>query len=317
MIKIFSRKKEKRSYKTLAVIGVILLIIILFSLLISALPKASIKQKSKVILLPISGILQVSGGENNAQVTSAQELSDWLTQIKKEKDVKAVILEINSPGGGVVASMEISDKIHSLNLPTIAWIRDMSLSGGYWVASSSNYIISHQASLVGNIGTSAAYLEFSGLLESFNITYRNITSGKYKDIGSPLRELSSEEESLLHSKIDKLTDIFITSVAQKRNLTNSQIQRIKTGEYFLGIEAIELNLIDELGSEQQVLNKVAQLLNTTQDKLQIIPIKQKKNLLATIYGNEQAAKAFGEGFGKAFFDRLEIEAKGRQEIIAA
>ncbi len=310
------KRKEKRNYKLLAIIGVIILIIILFSLLISALSKVSIKQKQKVVILPISGVLQVSGGENNAGITSVQELSDWLEQIKADKQIKAIILEINSPGGGVVASMEISDKLRSLNLPTVAWIRDMGLSGGYWVASSSDYIIAHPASLVGSIGTTAAYLEFAGLLQSFNITYRNITSGKYKDLGSPLKELSGEEEDLLHLKINKLTDIFVNSVSQKRNLTNSQLSKIKTGEYFLGIEAIELNLVDELGSETQVLNKVASILNTTSDKLQIIPIKQKKNLLATIYGNEQTAKAFGEGFGKAFFERIELETKGRGIIEA-
>ena len=110
-------------------------------------------------------------------------------------------------------------------------------------------------SITGSIGVSGSYLEISGLLERFNITYQNLTTGKYKDTMSPFRKLEEEEKEMILKKLKIIHNHFIEEVAKNRNLDKEEVERLANGMFYLGTEAKELKLVDALGS-REVLSSI-------------------------------------------------------------
>lgn len=105
-------------------------------------------------------------------------------------------------------------------------------------------------SITGSIGVISSYLEFSGLMDKYGVGYERLVAGDFKDAGSPFRQLRSGEKELLEQKLDTVHQFFIEEVAANRHLTESAVQEIATGEFYLGVEALELGLVDELGDKQ-------------------------------------------------------------------
>jgi len=251
-------------------------------------------------LVHINGVIYSGSGPGyNDGNTYSEDVSKVLDQIKKNKNIKAIIFEINSPGGGAVGSYDISQeikKVRASGLLTVALIREQGTSGAYWIASSCDYVISHPLAITGSIGVLASYLEFSGLLERFNITYENINAGIYKDTMSPYRELTEEERVLLKSKINLIYEEFVRQVAENRNLSEDKVKELATGMFYIGSEAKELGLIDETGNEDQAIHYVEAKIKEESN------IKEYKisNSLYSLYGVQ--SKVFywvGQGIGSA------------------
>ena len=171
----------------------------------------------------------------------------------KDSTVKGIILEINSPGGAVVASQEIADAVKSLNKTKYAVIREVGASGGYWIASATDKIIASPMSITGSIGVIGSYLEFSGLFEKYGIGYERLVSGDKKDIGTPYRDLTSEEKTLMENKLRIVHEYFIKQVAMNRHMEIEDVRKVATGEFYLGSEAKELGLIDEFGNKETAI----------------------------------------------------------------
>lgn len=223
----------------------------------------------KVAIIPIKGEISLypSGSFFSPGGTSAESTLQKLENAQEDISVKAIILEINSPGGTVVATKEIVRAIHNFNKPVVAWIREIGASGGYWVASAADIIVADSISITGSIGVSGGYLEFSELFEKYGISYTQLVSGKYKDIGSPYKELTSEERELLLSKLNIIQELFIEDLKSNRNLTNETLEKLSTAEWFLGIEAKELGLIDIIGSKSEAIYHANALANISSSEL--------------------------------------------------
>jgi protease-4 len=201
-----------------------------------------------------------------------------IAELEKAEDtpgIKAIILDINSPGGSGVAADEISQKIKSMNITTVAVIRDMGASAAYWIASSTDYIYANRMSITGSIGVIGSYLDFSGLIKDYNVTYRRYVSGELKDMGSPFKEPSEEETALYQSIIDKMKSFFVQEVALNRDLPMKKVEELATGQIYLGVEAKELGLIDETGTRQDAVDYIERKLNITAS---VVEFKQKKGL---------------------------------------
>src|SRR3989339_423358 len=168
-----------------------------------------------VALIPIEGV--ITGSEDSEfifeSVTASPDTIELIEKADKNPSIKAIILEINSPGGSAVASEEIANAVKKTNKTTVAWIREVGASGAYWVASSSDHIVASRMSITGSIGVIGSYLEFEGLADRYNLTYRRLVSGKYKDIGDPFRELTQEEQEILQKSLDEIRDYFVGEVA--------------------------------------------------------------------------------------------------------
>ncbi len=186
--------------------------------------------------------------------TSSNRVIKQINAIKEDNSIKAVVFEINSPGGEVVASEEIVRAIKNLDKPKYALIRTMGASGAYWAASQTDYIIANPLSYVGSIGVLGSYIDFADFIEENNITYNRVVAGKYKDMYSPFKKLTDEEKSIMDKNVNIIYDYFVSSVAENRNKDIKYIEELATGEIFIGKDALDLGLVDALGSKEELKN---------------------------------------------------------------
>ncbi len=259
---------------------------------------------SNVALIPIKGVI-TSEKESNFMfetATSSQEIIDFIEKANKNKNIRAIILEINSPGGSAVASEEIANALKKTNKTTVAWIREVGASGAYWVASASDYIIASRASITGSIGVISSYLEFQGLLEKNNITYQRLVAGEYKDIGSPFKKMTSEEKLIFQQSLDSIRSIFVSEVARNRNLNKKEVDKLANGLFYLGIQAKELGLVDQLGSKDEVISYIEKKENITVD---IIEYERESTLLEVLSGLlSKQSFLVGKGIGSSLFNKI-------------
>ena len=218
---------------------------------------SKINLEDKIAVIPIYGPITISGSSSfiiEESGSSSNSIIEFLDKANSDSSVKAIILEIDSPGGTVVASEELANAVKSSNKPTVALIREVGASGAYWVASSANKIIASPMSITGSIGVLGSYLEFSEIFEKYGITYQELTAGELKEIGSPFKPLTPKEREIIQKKINLIHDYFIDEVSRNRNLSVTQIQEIRSGLFYLGREAIDLGLVDYLGNKDLAIN---------------------------------------------------------------
>lgn len=256
-----------------------------------------------VAMIPIHG--EISGSDDSSSfletTTSSQDTVELIEKADKNPNIKAIILEINSPGGSAVASEEIADAVKKTNKTAVAWIREVGASGAYWVASSADYVVANRASITGSIGVIASYLEFPGLLERYNITYEQLISGKYKDIGSPFKKMTPDERVIFQQSLDEIKDYFAGEVAKNRNLNKKDIDKIANGLFYLGSQAKELGLVDELGGKDEVIKYIEKKEGI---KAEIVEYKKEKTLL-DVLSKVMSRQSFfvGKGIGSALLDK--------------
>jgi|TARA_Y100000310_G_scaffold335670_1_gene418280 protease-4 len=237
-------------------------------------------------------------------VTSSDEIRKLIRKADRNDRIKAIVFKINSPGGSAVASEEIANEIKKTNKTTVAWIREVGASGAYWIASSTDYVIANRMSVTGSIGVIASYLGFSGFIEEYNITYERLVAGNLKDMGIPFKELTSGERALFEKSLNTIHDYFIEEVAENRNLRKKDVEKIATGMFYLGVEAKELGLVDELGSREEVINYVEKQIGEDVD---LVEYKKEKGFFGSLSGimNENSFY-IGRGIGSSLFTKSRL-----------
>lgn len=256
-----------------------------------------------VALVPIEGVILSSDDSEFLfeSVTNSQDAVEFIEKADKNPSIKAIILEINSPGGSAVASEEIANAVRKTNKTTVAWIRESGASGAYWIASASDYIIANRVSITGSIGVIASYLEFPGLLERYNVTYQRLVSGKYKDIGSPYKEMTPEEKAIFQENLDSIRDYFVSEVAKNRNLNKKDVDKIANGLFYLGAQAKDLGLVDEMGGKDEV---IAYIERKEGIKADVVEYKKEETLFDVLSKVLSRQSFFaGKGIGSALLDR--------------
>jgi len=208
-------------------------------------------------------------------------------------------LNINSPGGTVVASKEIADAVKKVDKPVVALIREVGASGAYWVASASDHIVADPLSITGSIGVIGSYLEFSELFSEYGIKYQELTTGKYKGLGSPFDRLSDDEERVMMGKLQIIHDYFSDEVNANRNM---DLTEYANGLFYLGTEAKEIGLIDELGGKEEAIAALKDLAGI--DTHELVFYQRKASLLDIL---SKLTNNFGYNVGEGFGDTLTIE----------
>ncbi|MBM3200468.1 signal peptide peptidase SppA [Candidatus Woesearchaeota archaeon] len=267
-------------------------------------------RENKIVLIPIEGMISSDGGSGSffsGATATSSAIVDYLNQAGKDDSIKGVVLEINSGGGTVVASKEIETAVKSLKgkKPVVAWIREVGASGAYWIASASDKIVADPMSITGSIGVSSSYLEYTGLMEKYGIGYEQMISGKYKDAGSPFRDLKDEERDILQKKLDRIHEAFIRTVAENRNLPESKVEKVSDGMFYLGEEFYDLGFVDYLGGKELAVNVTKQMAKMEDAKL--VKFEKKTGLLDVL--SKLSAEAFysmGRGIGAELQDRSKV-----------
>jgi len=256
---IKSSKRKKFDGKKFKTVLKVLLIIWVLSFFIGKAFSGEVG--NKVAIIPIEGPIMSSMGASpfGGNAVDSETIVDLIEEASEAKNVKAIILKINSPGGTVVASKEIARAVKELEIPVVSVIREVGASGAYWIASASDYIIADEMSITGSIGVNGGYLEFSGLMDEYGVSYEEMTAGKYKDMGNKYEKLNSKEREIMQKKLDLIYENFLGAVAENRNLTYTRVAEIAEGLYYLGVEAMEFGLIDEFGGMKEGKEKVENL----------------------------------------------------------
>ena len=196
--------------------------------------------------------------ENEIVSQTSEQIVEKLMEAKEDSRVKGVFLEVNSPGGSVVASQEIYDAIIEVKAtkPVVAYVREMAASGAYYSSASATRIVANRGSLVGSIGVIMSTVEVSQLMNWVKLQPVTIKTGKLKDAGSPTRAFTEDDKVYLQELINKTRDQFASDVKMARNLDNSALARMSDGRVVLGPEALELKLIDKVGGKAAALEEL-------------------------------------------------------------
>lgn len=201
----------------------------------------------KIVRIDIHGLIMREGSIDDG-VASVEAVMAALDQAEKDDDVVAVILDIDSPGGAVVASSQLYEAIRAFSKPKIAvFSGEVAASGAVYAAMGADTIYSHPATLTGSIGVIAEFLDLSKLMADYGVTQNTIKSGAYKDMGSLTREMTTEERALLQDVIDQSYADFVRVITENRGLTETQVQAFADGRVFTGQTAVEYRLIDGIG----------------------------------------------------------------------
>ncbi|MBW3022649.1 signal peptide peptidase SppA [Candidatus Woesearchaeota archaeon] len=278
----------------------ILLGLFVLSYLLATVYSSSGSKIGNVAKIKINGLILTEDASFWGEaVTSSNDFKEFIEEAETNPSVKAILIEINSPGGAPVASSEIADAIRMADKPTVAWIRESGTSGAYWAASAADKIVAHPLSITGSIGVIGSYLQFSGLLEKYNITYERLVSGEYKDTGSPLKELNYAERKYLEQALDEMHFYFIASVAQNRNMTFEDVEKLADGRFYTGIQAKNVGLVDELGGQDKAEELLKEMANLTDIKY--AEYEKKKTFWDMLAGvMSQNSFFIGKGIGSNF-----------------
>ena len=250
----------------------------------SSRPLAPLQGTDKVALVKIEGLL-----------VDADHIVEEINDYADDSSIKAIIIRIDSPGGGVVVSQEIYNAVlnarKKAQKTVVMSLGSVAASGGYYIAAAGDRIVANPGTLTGSIGVKMEFANVEKLLEKIGVKGMVVKAGEYKDIGSPYREMSEPEKKLLQAVIDDVHNQFIDAVAKGRNLPEADVKAIADGRIFTGRQALQLKLVDQLGDLEDSILAAAEMAGI-KGKPKVI--KREKKVPFLEYFKEEAASLFSE-----------------------
>ncbi len=218
--------------------------------------------------------------EINGVITQSRSVIDKLVSYRDNEKVKAIVLRIDSPGGGVGPAQEIHEEVLKTREKkvVVASMGSVAASGGYYIACGAHKILANPGTITGSIGVIIEFANIEELLGKIGLKSVVIKSGKYKDILSPARELRDEERALLQEVIDTVHGQFINAVSRGRNLPVEKVTEIADGRILSGEQALRLGLVDSLGNLQDAIQMAAEQAGISGKPTVIYPEKRRPSL---------------------------------------
>ena len=232
----------------------------------------------KVLIIPVKGVITAQSSMKLFQETQSvvESVTQQLEQARDDNDVKAVILEINSPGGGITASDIIYKEILEFKEKTtkkiIVSMQDVAASGAYYISAAADQIISHPTTVTGSIGVIMPLLNITDLVEKYGIKDTSVKSGDMKNIGSPLKKMSYAEKKVLLDIVDEMYTRFLNIIADGRNMEIEDVRKLSDGRIYTGKQALENGLVDQLGYMDDAITLAKEISGLKEAKI----IKYKK-----------------------------------------
>ena len=179
----------------------------------------------------------------------------------------AVVLLIDSRGGSATAAEEIGRAIDEIDLPVVAFVRGSALSGAYWVAASTDYIVALETSTIGSIGVNTSYLQETDHNQKEGYAYQEIVSGEYKNVGNSYKVLSEKHKKYLQEYTNDIFGVFKDVVMRKRNLSEQDFSKVADGKFFIAKNAVGINLVDKIGGIPEVKEYLSGVTATEKNRL--------------------------------------------------
>jgi protease IV len=233
--------------------------------------------------------------------TPADDIVDQIDRADEDDSVDALLLKLNTPGGEVVPSDDIKLAAERFDGPTIAYATDVCASGGYWIASGCDELWARDGSIVGSIGVIGSRVNASDFAEKVGLSYERFAAGKFKDAGTPLKEMDDNERAYLQGLIDDYYETFVERVSEGRNL-EPEFVRETEARIYLGEQAHEMGLVDTIGTRREIEDELAERLE--REAITVEEFEPERPLMARIGGGAQAiAYSFGAGIASIAGDR--------------
>lgn len=220
-------------------------------------------------------------------LATPESFADQFGAAEDDDAVKAIVLRIDSPGGTVAASQEIASYVAASEKPVVVSVGDICASGAYMVASQADQIVAMPGSSVGSIGVIMQIPNLEGLMDKLGVDFQVLIAGERKDEGSPYRALTPEEIAAFQGDLDTIHTQFIDLVAEGRGLPSADVRALATGETYLGSRAVDLGLIDEIGTLDDTYEVAADLggIEGTYDVVSFdAPVDLISNIFSSMFG---------------------------------
>jgi protease-4 len=208
-----------------------------------------------------------------------------INSYRDDSSVKAVVVYINSPGGGVAASQAIYHALERLRLekPVVASMASVAASGGYYVACGADSIVAQEGTLTGSIGVIASFLRTEELYRKVGLDVTVIKSGRWKDVGSPYREMTPEEREYMSRILDSAYEQFLHAVSDGRGIALDRVRTLADGRLYTGEQALAAGLVDRLGSHQDAIDMAAHMAGI-EGEPRIIRRRLRRSLFERVFG---------------------------------
>jgi protease-4 len=233
---------------------------------------------------PKVGIVEI-----NMPITVSKYIVEDLNYFNEKSNIVAIVIRLDTPGGGVAASQEIYEKVKIIadksKKPIIASMGGVAASGGYYIALGADTIIANPGTATGSIGVIMSYPVIGELMDKIGIQYETIKSGKLKDSGSLFRNLTEEERVYFQELIDDLHSQFEMVVSQERQIPIKEIAKYATGRVYSGKQALNAGLIDILGTFEDAVHLAAQKAGYLDTPEIVYPPEEKKGLMDILFGD--------------------------------
>jgi protease-4 len=260
-----SSQNKKRSSISYLVVVLALLTVILVSIAVIFYGLGfggDIGSSEKVAVIYIQGTILSGNVPGGLGYATSEEISENIRSAAADKNVKAIVLRINSPGGSPAASQEIVGeikKVQAKGVPVVVSMGDLAASAAYYISAPADYIIANPSTNTGSIGVIWVFQNMSAYNTNEGIEYYVSKSGEFKDMGSTWRGLTDEEKEYADSVVMESYDDFVTVIAEGRNMTRSEVKTLADGRIYTGTRAKELGLVDDFGNMYDAIDKAAEL----------------------------------------------------------
>lgn len=268
------------------------------------------KGEDEIAIVYASG--QIIDGEGDESTIGSITLSEAIRQARTDKDVKAIVMRVNSPGGSAVASEVIRREVElaAKEKPFIVSMGSYAASGGYWISSSSDYIFADPTTLTGSIGVFGTMPNLEGLLtDKIGLTFDGVKTNENSDFGSIAKPMTPYQLKMMQKHVTETYNDFITLVSTERNLSKTFVDSIAQGRVWSGSNAIELGLVDELGGIEKAIAYAAEKANLQAYSIKEFP--KQEDIFESIFKTETQeyyAKSMQEklGSGYQYLEAIEI-----------
>jgi protease-4 len=222
-------------------------------------------------------------------ILSPKDVVEQLRKYGDDSSIKAIVIHVNSPGGGAAASEEIYREVLRIRdvkkKRIVASIETVGASGAYYVSSATNKIFADEASIVGSIGVIAEWYNYEELMKWAKLKAIVIKAGEFKDTGSPVRDMTPAERAYMQGLIDNMHEQFIDSVAKGRRMKVEDIKPLADGKVWTGEQAVPLKLIDQLGDFRAAVEDTAKSVGIRGEPTIVRPEKDRKSVLDLLFGD--------------------------------
>ena len=291
------------------VLGLVALIglALLFSSLLVFSPSFSLFS-GKIAVIPVKGSIEA---EKSSFVTelSSGEIAEKVQQAAEDQSISAILLDIDSPGGSIVATKQIVAAVQEAkkSKKVVAWIGDLGASGAYYVAAAGDYIIADADSLTGSIGVISIVANIEELMEKYGVKVRILKEGENKAMGSMFEEMDAEQLEIMQEILSSAFKHFKGDIIKFRGerLDMAEFERLSDGRILSGEQALAAGLIDELGSRQYAIEKTAQLAGI--ESPTTVDFGKKEASLLDLLGS--AGYSFGFGMKQGMFESQQPQIK--------